>query len=88
MDCGVFCFDQLALEFHGGGEFLVLCGQLGIEEKELLDLFNPGERCGSTRVDLVLNQLLYFGRTGQAGVVAEGHVAILREFFDIVPGRS
>jgi hypothetical protein len=80
---GVFLLDQLALEFHGRGEFLVLGAQLGFEQEELLDLLDAGELLVHV-VDLALDQRLDFERARQAAVVGERHVVVLRVFLDVL----
>jgi hypothetical protein len=41
-DVGVFGRDRLALELHGGGEFVAAWFPVHRQDLELLDLLNPG----------------------------------------------
>ena len=74
---GVFLFDELAFELHGGGQFLVLGGELGVKEEEPLDLLHAGE-FDIDAVDFGQDERLHLGRARERGVIAEQGPAIDR----------
>ena len=83
-----FWFDELALELHRRRQFLVLGGELLLDQAELLDLLDPGElRCSPAR-SRARSARCTSRRAGQAGVVGERHVVVLRDTSRRSPGRS
>src|SRR5512140_707742 len=74
---------EIPLQLHGRRQFLVLGGQLTLDQEELLDGFDPG-KIGVHRLDLALDQLLNLRRAAQARVIGEGNVMILGELLDIL----
>ena len=78
----IFFLHQFTLEFHGGGELFIFGCQLVLKQEEFFDLFDPRKLLVHP-VQLLLNQRLHFRGARQAGVVAEGHVLVLRKFFHV-----
>src|SRR3954469_22664153 len=84
LDLGrVLLLHQLAFELHGGRQLLVFGRELRLQQEELLDLLDPGEPAVHA-VDLALDQRLHRRRAGQAGVVGEGHVVVLRVLLHVL----
>src|ERR1700730_5250949 len=80
---GIALVHEIPLQLHGRRQFLFLRRQLALDQEELLDGFDAGE-IGVHRLDLALDQILDLGCPAQAGVIGEGNVLVLREFFDIL----
>src|SRR6266571_4764020 len=84
LDLGtVLLVDELALELHGRRQFVVLGGELPLDQVKPLDRLDARE-IDVDLLDLAPDQVAHLARAAQAGVIGERDGGVLGEFFHVL----